>query len=151
MSSQMESHPLIAWINGLIVRGGAKYENGDLYLTPLAARRFALSLHEKNPVLCWSDTDNKALGGIRWKSAAIVFGLKNHDWIALNCPDIRIKNSGALNPVKLRVFIPVSAGRLDPWKEVMPPKLGISIFSMEKGRPVLTSRPAFTLPVKLMG
>lgn len=49
MSSEMESLPLIKWINGLLTRGGAHYDKGDLYLTPLAARRFALSLYEKTP------------------------------------------------------------------------------------------------------
>lgn len=151
MSSEMESLPLIKWINGLLARGGAHYEKGDLYLTPLAARRFALSLYEKNPVLCWSENDNKALGGIKWKTAAVVFGLKNHDWIALNCPDIRIKNSSALNPVKLRMFIPVSTGRLDPWKEVRPTKIGISVYSTENGQHLIKSRPLFSIPVKLMG
>lgn len=151
MSAQNANHPLITWINGMIVRGGAKYENGDLYLSPIGARRFALSLHEQIPVICWSDTDNKALGSVRWKTAAIAFNLKNHDWIALSCPDIRVKNSAALNPVKLRIFIPINAGRLDPWKEVMPPKIGTSVFKMQNGKPVLTGSPISSIPIKLVG
>lgn len=151
MATDNEHNPMIKWVNALIQGGGAKYQNNDIHLTPLAARRFGLSLHEKNPVLCWSETDNDALGSIRWRSAAFVYGLENQDWIALNCPDIRVKNSGALNPVKLRLFIPITTGRLDAWKNVPPSKLGIAVFKNEKGKLAMTSIPTSFIPMKLMG
>lgn len=148
MSSGTENHPLLQWLNGLIIRGGANFQNGDIRITPLGARRFALSVHNNSPVICWSEEDHKALGTVRWKSA-LLFGIGGHDWVALNCPDIRIKNSSAMNPVRLRLFIPITTGRLDPWKSIRPQKIGIQVFSMKNGQPVLTGSPLMSIPTTL--
>lgn len=142
-------HPFIVWWAGLKRLDAVSLEGKDLILGDAAAKRFAIGVNEAIPLLCWLDEDKAALESIAWTSAALAFGLKGRDWIALSATDIRVKGSGGLNPVPARLFIPVSTGRLDAWKDVTPPKIALGAMDAG-GKPTFSGSPFKTLPLKLL-
>jgi len=128
----------------------ASANGSDIILGPLAGRRFAVGVHQKLPLLCWTDVDAPHLASVPWTSAAIAFNLKGGDWVALSAQDIRVQNSVAMEPIKLRMFIPVTSGRLDAWKEFVPSHIFIGKMVVENGVPRLDGTPFSRLPLKLL-
>lgn len=144
------NHPFIAWWAGLKRLDAITYEGKDLILSDLGGKRFAVGKHKEIPLLCWLPEDREAMESIKWTSAAIAYGLRGRDWIALSASDARIRDSAAMNPVPARVFIPVTAGRLLPWQPVSPQRIALGTMAMEKGTPVFHGDPSRELPLKLL-
>lgn len=148
---QDQEHPFIAWWAGLSRLDAVSHEGKDFILTDLGGKRFALGTHGDMPLLCWLPDDRQAMESMNWTSAAIAYGLRSRDWIALSSSDIRVRGSSALNPVQARLFVPVTLGRLSPWKEKSPSRLAVGHMKLEKGRPSFSGEPYKVLPLKLLG
>lgn len=140
----------LRWCAGLIQKKIASVQGTDIILDELAGRRFALGIHEDNPLVCWQESDHPYISSINWTSAALGFNLKGGDWIALSANDVRIENSAAMEPVKLRLFIPVTVGRMTPWKKDKPEFLFADKMEMEKGVPEYSGTPSIKLPVTVL-
>lgn len=151
MGSDSRNHPFLEWCGSLARIGGAKVDGKDVVLSAAGAKRFALGVHEGNPLLCWVEEDRAAMESVKWTSGAVVFGLRGEDWVALSAADVRVPGSAAIAPVPLRLFIPVASGRMAAWKAVAPQKVAIGCMETEKGVPVFTGTPFRELPVKLLG
>lgn len=148
-NNKPDEHPFLAWWAGLKRLDAISLEGKDFILSDVAAKRFAVGVHGGFPLLCWLEQDRQALESMAWTSAALAFGLKGRDWIALSATDVRIKGAASLNPVPARLFVPVSTGRLDAWKDVTPAKLAVG--SMADGsKPAFAGTPFKTLPLKLL-
>lgn len=151
MSSQdSNSHPFLAWYAGLKGLDAVSLEGKDFILSDLGGKRFAVGVHKAMPLLCWHPLDREAMESVRWTSAAIAYGLNGRDWVALSALDVRIKGSASLNPVPARLFVPVAAGRLLPWKELSPQRIAVGAMRMEKGSPFYIGDPLKELPLKLL-
>lgn len=151
MPDPTERHPFIDWWAALKRFDAVSLEGKDFILTDLGGKRFALGVHQGVPLLCWLKEDDASLGSIHWTSAAFAYGLKDRDWVALSAADIRVKGSSVLNPVPARLFIPVTLGRLSPWKDSPSQKLALGVMSVKKGKPSFDGSPAKTIPLKLLG
>lgn len=148
---QDSEHPFLAWWAGLSRMDAVSYEGKDFILSDLGAKRFALGTHAGSPLLCWLPEDKAAMESMNWTSAAIAYGMKGRDWIALSSADVRVKGAAALNPVPARLFVPVTLGRLSPWKAKSPAKLAVGEMKLEKGMPSFAGEPFKVLPLKLLG
>lgn len=148
-SRASHEHPFVVWWAGLKRLDAITVEGKDFILSDAGAKRFAIGVHGDIPLLCWLGEDRAALEAVAWTSAALAFGLKGRDWIALSATDIRVKGAASLNPVPARLFIPVSTGRLDAWKDVTPPKLAVG--AMDGRLPAAFGGVPFkTLPLRLL-
>ena len=150
MSFMNELHPLVEWLASVIQVDAGSMEGSDMILNEKGGKRFLIGVHDKSPLTCWNHHDSKALESVRWTSAALAYGLKGKDWIALSCQDIRVKNSESKNPVRFRIFIPVMTGRLDVWKEIDPTLMVVGRFKTFKGAHVIDGSPFATVPLKLL-
>jgi len=128
----------------------AKFEGTDMVLEDLGGKRFAIGVEKDGtPLLCYLDKDKEAIESVAWTSGAMIFGHKDRDWIVLSCKDMRVRGSSEMNAVPLRIWIPLTLGRLDPWKDHSPSKL--SIASMKTDRKGAVSGQAFaSLPMKMI-
>jgi len=148
----MDDHPLITWYSALKTRGAATVDGSDIVLNDLGGRRFGLSAAAGGiPVLCCGGFDLRTMRSIRWTSAAFVLAHKGRDWVALSSRDIRIPGSGEKEPVPLRVFIPVTIGRLDAWKERPPTRLRLSAMESGKGASRTVGETVAEIPLKVIG
>lgn len=147
----MTDHPLIVWYAGLMRIDAAKFEGTDLVLEDLGGKRFALGVEsDGTPLLCCLERDKEAISSVAWTSAAMIFGHKDRDWIALSCKDVRVRGSSEMNAVPVRMWIPLTLGRLDPWKDHSPSKM--SIASMKTGQKgTVAGKPFISLPMKIIG
>lgn len=149
----MTEHPLIVWYAGLMKMDAARFEGSDMVLGDLGGKRFAIGVAAPDgiPLLCCLDRDKEALMAVAWTSAAMVFGHKDRDWIALSCKDVRVRGSSEMESVPLRLWIPLTLGRLDPWKDHSPDKMTISAMkTRKKGSPVPSGAPLASIPMKMI-
>lgn len=134
--SKYSEHPFTAWIGALasldcVILDGSK--NNDLKLSGLAAKRFALGVHDKSPLLAVLPEDRAAFQAVKWSSAALILNNDFSDWIALSAKDVRPGNPSSGEPSPLRLFIPVELGRLSAWKEAQT-KTNLFVGSIRKGK-----------------
>jgi hypothetical protein len=149
----MTDHPLIVWYAGLMKMDAAKFEGSDIVLADLGGKRFAIGVEpDGTPLLCCLDRDKEALTSVSWTSAVMVFGHKDRDWIALSCKDMRVRGSSEMNSVPVRLWVPLTLGRLDPWKDHAPDKMTIATMKAGKKGAVTVSGSAFAnVPMKMIG
>jgi len=149
----MIEHPLIAWYAALLRAGAVRCEGTDVVLGALGGKRFGISVTDKNePLLCCLEDDREVIESVPWTSAAMIFNHKRSDWVALSCKDARVRGSAEMNPVPLRLWIPVTVGRLDAWKKVPPKSLRVGVMTVNKnGPPTITGEPFINVPYKLIG
>lgn len=127
-------------------QGGAK----DIILGVQGSRRFGLGIVEGLPYLGYVEPDSAAIESVKWTTSAILFSKGDRDWVALSSADARMDTTQAMNPVPLRLFIPVSTGRLSAWKDIQPKELAIGSMSLnEKGEAVMSASPFRKLPLKV--
>lgn len=150
MSDFLETPKVLIWIANMIADNSGQMEGADFILNEKGARRFALSVFKEQPLMCWPSFDGPAMESVKWSSAAFILDFKDKDWIALSCQDIRIKNSQAMNPVRFRLFIPVTIGRLNAWIPVNPKNLSLGQTKINAGIPIFTGEPALEVPLKVL-
>ena len=149
-------NPFLLWVlllnnvNGLEVKANGQNGAKDIILGVQGSRRFAVSQIDGIPYLGYVEPDREALEAVKWTSAALLFGKQDRDWVALSSADARTDMTQSMNPVPLRLFIPVSTGRLSAWKELAPKELAIGHVSKnEKGDPTMAASPFRRLPLKV--
>lgn len=150
MSSSSE-HPFLSWAATLKAEKRAALEGKDFILNERAGKEFAVGLHNAEPLLCYQAAHKAAIESIRWTVAAILYNTNGKDWIVLSSKDIRIKGSTAQSAMPLRLFIPVSFGRMDSWKDFAPANIHLGMMEIKKGSPGFTNEPFKSLPLKLIG
>src|SRR3546814_6275336 len=74
-----------------------------------------------------------ALTAIRWTAVAFVREHKGRDWLALSCRDARVPGAQEMNPVPLRLWIPISRGMLSAWNDNRPTRVKIRVVALESG------------------
>lgn len=122
----------------------------DVILEPDGSKRFGLGIMDGLPALGYVEHDRAAIESVRWTSAAILFAKNERDWVALSATDARPTNMTAMNPIPMRLFIPVSTGRLAAWKELAPKEISIApITKQGKGAPAFPETPFRKLPLKV--
>jgi len=148
----MDEHPLITWYASLRRLGAASAEGNDVVLGDLGGKRFGVGLAGADPLLCCHEDDAEVIRSVPWTSAAMAFGHKGRDWVALSCKDIRVRDAADMNPVPARLWIPVTVGRLEAWKGSEAKRLRVGIMKAEKkGPPTLAGEPFADIPLKLVG
>lgn len=161
----MEGHPLVTWYATLrradaarvdlveIEVDGNKVDGTDVVLGDLGGRRFGLSVtKDGEPLLCCLGDDVAAIRSVPWTSAAMAFGFKGRDWIALSCKDARVKGSSEMNPAPIRLWIPISTGRLDAWRDVAPRRVLVAAMASGRGKEArVDGAPFAELPMKMIG
>lgn len=149
----MEDHPLVIWYAALKRADAASMEGSDIVLGDLGGKRFAIGIEEGTiPLLCCAFRDKEAVASVKWTSAAFVFGHKERDWVALSCKDVRTRDSQQMNPVPLRLWIPVTTGMLEAWAEIKPAKLKVGAMkATKKGPPALFGEPFTEVTLKIIG
>jgi hypothetical protein len=147
-------NPFLLWVlllnnvNAVEVKSGSAAGAKDIILDVQASRRFGVATIDALPYLGYVDKD--AIETVKWTTAAILFNKMDKDWIALSSADARMDTTHAMNPVPLRLFIPVSAGRLAAWKEIQPRELAIGPMNINpNGEAVLAASPFRKLPLKI--
>ena len=144
-------HPFLAWVASLKGAGMVRADGKDVVLSVPAGKEFALGLHDGEPLLCFQKDHEAALKSVSWSAAALLFNSNDSDWIILSCRDVRPRPSPASPAVPVRVFFPVTLGRLDSWKSRKPQKLHVGPMSFdEKGSPVSAGEPFVSLPLSLV-
>jgi hypothetical protein len=153
-ASSTVTHPFAIWAGQLATLGACTLDGGqnnDIKLSAIGAKRMSIGVYKGNPLMCFLPEDQEAIQSIRWSSAAVLMNLKDQDWIALSCKDIRPQGAvGIAFPVRL--FIPVGHGRLQAWRNSpVDPQvhLGVMSFPKENGLPFFDGSPFLSLPAKL--
>jgi hypothetical protein len=131
----------------------AKFEGADMVLGDLGGKRFAIGIEpDGTPLLCCLDRDKEALSSVSWTSAAMIFNQKDRDFIVLSCKDVRVRGSAEMNAVPVRLWVPLTLGRLDPWKDHKPEKLSLGTMKAGKKGALATSGTAFAnVSMKIIG
>jgi hypothetical protein len=150
-------NPFLLWVlslndvGALDIKGGGPSGAKDIILGAQGSRRFGLAAFPEGiPYLGYVDTDKAAIEAVKWTSAAILFRKGGQDWVALSTTDARLDTAQAMNPVPLRLFIPVATGRLSAWREVAPKELAIGVMTLNgKGETVFSGSPFKKLPLKI--
>lgn len=148
-------NPFLLWIlllnnvNAVDIKSNAQTGAKDIILGVQASRRFGVGMVDGLPYLGYVDTDKEAMEAVKWTTSALLFN-KPRDYVALSAVDARMDTAQAMNPVPLRLFIPVASGRLFAWKEFKPTELAIGPMSLnEKREAVLPASPFRKLPLKI--
>lgn len=149
--SSSNAHPFLSWAATLKADKCAALEGKDLVLVERAGKEFAVGIHNSEPLLCYQPEHKAALESIKWTSAAVLYNTNGKDWIVLSSKDIRIKGSTAQAAMPMRLFIPVSFGRMDSWKEFSPANIHMGMMTIKKGSPDFSGEPFKTLPLKIIG
>ena len=100
------------------------------------------------------EEDQEAIMFLNWKSCAFLRQVQKKDWIALSCPDIRIKDGSAIQPIAMRLWLPCFPGLLDGWLKVeeKPKTLKIVTTKLQKGKPQqIGNKSLLTLPLSFAG
>src|SRR3546814_770538 len=119
-------HPFISWYAGLRSLRAARCHGDDIFLDDLGGKRFAIGVDpDATPVIGFLEDDVSALTSIRWTAVAFVREHKGRDWLALSCRDARVSGAQEMNPVPLRLWIPISRGMLAAWDENRPTRVKI--------------------------
>lgn len=148
----MTKHPLIVWYAGLMKADAARLEGTDIVLGDLGGKRFAVGIDaDGGPLLCCLEGDKRAMTSVAWTGAAMVFDHKDRDWVVLSCADVRVAGSEAMESVPLRIWIPVTLGRLLAWKDHRPDKLTISEMMSKQNGPLTAGTTIATIPMKIIG
>lgn len=149
-------NPFLLWVlllnnvNAVEVKANPHTGAKDIILGVQGSRRFGVAAVDGQPYLGYVDTDKSAIEAVKWTTAALLFSKQDKDWIALSSADARMDTTQAMNPVPLRLFIPVSMGRLAAWKEIMPKELAIGPMSRnDKGEAVMSASPYRKLSLKV--
>lgn len=164
MAEQNGHHPFFEWYAGLLEMDAVSTNpKGDLLLTDVGGRRFAVGVHDGKPLLGCLRGDIAALRSISWTRAMINLGGGGRDWIALKARDIRKSGTdekSAASPwggpsgskKSLALWIPVSLGRLSVWTESeleAPQSLLLGQIGKKKGVPHLRGTPFSEIPLSL--
>lgn len=149
-------NPFMLWllllnnVNAVEIKASGQSGAKDVILGVQGSRRFGVGLVDGIPYLGYVEPDRAALESVKWTTSAILFSKGDRDWIALSSADARMDTAQAMNPVPLRLFIPVSTGRLAAWKELLPKELAIGPMTRnEKGEAVMSASPFRKLPLKV--
>jgi hypothetical protein len=149
-------NPFLLWVlllnnvNAVDVKSNPQTGVKDVILGVQGGRRFGIASVDGLPYLGYVERDQEAVETVKWTTAAILFNKPDKDWIALSSADARMDTTQAMNPVPLRLFIPVSQGRLSAWKDFMPKELAIGPMTLNaKGEAVMSASPFRKLPLKV--
>lgn len=149
--SSANAHPFLSWAASLVAEKRAAMEGKDLVLDHRAGKEFAVGIHNDEPLVCYQVEHKAALEAIKWNAAAILYNTNGKDWVVLSCKDIRVKGSTAQAAMPMRLFVPVSFGRMDAWKEFAPANIHLGHMEMKKGLPDFSGNPFKSLPLKIIG
>jgi hypothetical protein len=153
--SDAAEHPFGAWYAALARVGAASCSGQDVVLGERGGKRFAIGVDsDAKPVLGILERDLAAVTAFKWHSAAFVRGHKGRDWVALKCTDARVDGAEEMNPVPLRLWIPVSLGVLEAWTGIVPApsKLRLRAVASKRGQPTASDRsPVGEIPLLLKG
>jgi hypothetical protein len=148
-------NPFLLWLLHLNNVGAVDIRQGkagakDILLNAQGGRRFGVSHIDGIPYLGYVDRDQSAIEAVKWTTSAILYRKRDQDWIALSSADARMDTTQAMNPVPLRLFIPITTGRLDGWRDIGPKELAIGLMSRnEKGETTMAASPFRKLPLKV--
>ncbi|MCV9963763.1 hypothetical protein OIU34_17955 [Pararhizobium sp. BT-229] len=149
-------NPFLLWVlllnnvNAVEVKSNPQTGAKDVILGAQGSRRFGVAMVDDVPYLGYVDRDREAMEAVKWTTAALLFNKPDKDYVALSSVDARMDTTQAMNPVPLRLFIPVSSGRLSAWKEFMPKELAIGPMTLNaKGEAVMSASPFRKLPLKV--
>ncbi|MDW9478769.1 hypothetical protein GOB57_08630 [Sinorhizobium meliloti] len=149
-------NPFLLWVlllnnaNAVEVKSNPQTGAKDVILGVQGSRRFGVAILDGIPYLGYVDRDREAMEAVKWTTAALLFNKPDKDYVALSSVDARMDTTQAMNPVPLRLFIPVSSGRLAAWKENMPKELAIGPMTLNaKGEAVVSASPFRKLPLKV--
>lgn len=152
-----ESFPFVSWIGALmaqnIVARQKGQENEDFILDDTATKQFCVGAEPGGVVVLGIHSDDvAALTSIPWKSAALVRGHRNRDWVALAARDARVKNSLEMNIVPVRLWIPVTSLVMDAFAVAKFNQLVLREAVAKDGVPTVTAKPPLTtLPLAQKG
>nr|WP_250807994.1 hypothetical protein [Neorhizobium tomejilense] len=149
-------NPFLLWllhlnnVGAVDLRANGSSGAKDILLNAQGGRRFGISKIDGLPYLGYVDQDQSALESVKWTTSAILYDKRDQDWIALSSADARMDTTQAMNPVPLRLFIPITTGRLAAWKEIGPKELAIGKMARnEKGETTMSASPFRKLPLKV--
>ena len=158
-SALIQDNPFLVWVLSLenlkaveLRNSGAQGAVKDIILNSQAARRFGVGVHNQIPYLGYTLHDKEAIESVRWSSAALLFDKQGGDWIALSCLDSRTETSTGINPVPIRLFIPVTSGRMSLWKDMSPSEISIGLIKNSANNVHtfdISNEPFKTLPLKI--
>lgn len=144
-------HPLVTWYAALKRADSASVRGSDVVLGDAGGKRFALGVAEGPcPLLAYLAEDADVIGSVRWTSAAIIRAHEGRDWLALSAKDVRVKGSGEMNPVPMRLWIPVATGRLDAWAEAGATRLRLQQMDASGKAPAVSGAPLAELALKVV-
>lgn len=157
-------HPFIEWFAAYHKRGAASCvavtdaagrSGGDIFMGPIASRRFSIGLaDDKVPVLGVAEDDVGAVMSLSWSGAAFVRRVRRRDWVALSCADARIEGASAGVPIAMRMWLPCVDGLLDGWLEIdkRPSTLRVVSAAIRRGKPIpKEGTPLALLPLSFAG
>lgn len=149
-------NPFMLWLlllnsaNAVEIKSNGQSGAKDVMLGVQGSRRFGVAVVEGIPYLGYVEPDRAAIESVKWTTSAILFSKGDKDWVALSSADARLDTTQSMNPVPLRLFIPISTGRLGAWKEMGPKELAIGPMSLNaKGEAVMSASPFRRLPLKV--
>lgn len=157
INAQVTENPFLIWVLSLdsmkAIELRASGSDGlvkDIILDIQGARRFGLGIHENTPYFGYVDQVREAIESVKWTSAAILYGKQGKDWVALSSTDARSDTTVGMNPIPIRLFVPVSIGRLAAWKELAPTEIAIGhMTANKKGEATFATSPFRNLPLKI--
>ena len=149
-------HPFIRWYAGYFSQDAAHSVGRDLFMGPLASRRFSIDTEDDGtPVLGVAEDDVESFMALRWSAAAFLKRVEKRDWVALSCRDARVERAVAKEAVALRLWLPATLGILDGWNREDPdrPKsLKIIETYIRGGKPIEKGSSSLTiLPLEMKG
>jgi hypothetical protein len=151
------SFPFLQWFGRLRADGEATRErskdNEDFLVGDEAMKSFPIGAEGNATffVAAFAD-DLNAIASVPWSSAALVRGHQDRDWVAIACKDARIRGSKEMNPLALRLWLPVPSVKMNVFKDVQPKTLNLREMSLVKAVPTLKNGPALvTVPLSMRG
>lgn len=146
------NHPFLSWIATLQSMRAVKSDGKDVILDDRIGKEFAVGIHGQDPLLCYQNEHRDAIESIKWNAAALLFNSNGKDWIILSSRDIRVKPSPATPVMPLRLFVPVSFGKMMVWKELKPTSMHVGKMTRKKkGPPEFAGEPFLSLPLSIIG
>ncbi len=144
-------NPFLRWLAGIWRLGGATPRGKDIVLGEVASGRFAIGTGEDGlVVLGVQKQDARAVTAMQWTGAALVRNHEGRDWIALSCRDARHEESGAPEPIAMRMWIPVPYQIMEALAQTNPSKLEAALIE-EDGKEMSAGKRLFALPLTLKG